>query len=140
MSVVLLHPRDSLTNDSPNHFQTMKLSNPKTHRFRNRKKRTDFGPQEASTKPETSKKPLGMGQVKILKRGEQLTKTTPDPQPQMKAAGSTEKVEGLYAGYSLLVVSPSPSSVPLPAFITKKIAAVSDATTDLRKMLRLDFS
>lgn len=85
-----------------------------------------------------------MGQVKILKRGEQLTKTTPDREPESvvveKESPLTEIVGGLYAGSSLFDVSPPPSSVPLPIFITKKIAAVSDATSDLRKMLRLDFS
>ncbi|RDX67673.1 hypothetical protein CR513_53419, partial [Mucuna pruriens] len=30
--------------------------------------------------------------------------------------------------------------IPLPVFITKKIAVVSDATSDLQKMLQLDFS
>ena len=86
-----------------------------------------------------------MGQVKILKRGEQLTETTPDPKTEtadVAAFRSTEPltgiVGGLYAGSC--VASPPPSSVPLPVFVTKKIAAVSEATNELRKMLRLEFS
>ncbi|KAK8465461.1 hypothetical protein PHAVU_009G089600 [Phaseolus vulgaris] len=111
---------------------------------------------------------LIMGQVKILKRGELLTQKTPDSQLPTETAvkevtsetetveitptlpstekvemtpilSSTEKVDGLYAGYSLLVMSPPPNSVPLPAFITNKIAAANCATSELRNILRLDF-
>lgn len=87
-----------------------------------------------------------MGQVKILKRGEQLPETTPDRQPETvkvelrSMEPVAEIVGGLYAGSSMVVASPPPSSVPLPFFVTKKIVAVKDATSDLRKMLRLDFS
>ncbi|TKY74773.1 hypothetical protein E2542_SST03536 [Spatholobus suberectus] len=162
MGVAVLHPQDSVRNKPPNHYQTIishfpniKFSNPnpKSHRSsRNRKKRGDSSPQDvyvsdparpASSNPQVNNKQLVRGQVKILKRGEQLAETTPDRQPQTESVGPTltltEKVEGLYAGYSMLVMSPPPSSVPLPVFITKKFAAVSDATSDLRKMLRLDF-
>lgn len=162
MGVAVLQPHDTLRNKPSNHYQTitspMKIPNPnsKPHRTpRNRKKRFDPSPQDVPVsvsglarpnKPYVNNKPLLTGQVKILKRGQQLTETTPDlqpPRPQTETVSSplpsTEKVEGLYAGYSMLVMSPPPSSVPLPAFITKKIAAVSDATSDLRKMLRLDF-
>ncbi|KAK7352668.1 hypothetical protein VNO80_18095 [Phaseolus coccineus] len=102
-----------------------------------------------------------MGQVKILKRGQVLAQKTPDLQlrtetveasptlpsaetveasPTLPSAEtveitptlpSTGKVDGLYAGYSLLVMSPPPNSVPLPAFITKKIAAANCATSEL---------
>ncbi|XP_039005113.1 uncharacterized protein LOC120132419 [Hibiscus syriacus] len=45
-----------------------------------------------------------------------------------------------YAG-SAFITSPPPSSVPMPAFFTKKMEVSvknSDATSDLRMMLRLD--
>ncbi|KAJ1376570.1 hypothetical protein SESBI_49798 [Sesbania bispinosa] len=82
---------------------------------------------------------LVMGQVKILKRGEHLTETTPDREPVKTVEKNSPLASGLYAGSSMYAVSPPPSSVPLPIFITKKVAAVSEATSDLRKMLRLDF-
>ena len=166
----VLHPHDFLRKNPSNQYQTIIPHSPnmnpnKSHRTsRNRKKRPDPSPQGVvsparltlSPKPQVKNKPqqqLVMGQVKILKRGQLLTQTTPDPPPQteivdQKLTPQTETVEkkdltsivdGLYAGYSMLVMSPPPSSVPLPAFITKKIAVVSDATSDLRKMLRLDF-
>ncbi|CAJ1973669.1 unnamed protein product [Sphenostylis stenocarpa] len=142
---------------------------PKSHRStRSRKKRTDPTSPEVPgpAQPTIPQKHLLMGQVKILKRGELLTETTQHPQLQTEAAKElstqtgaverevttatetkkinptsslAEKVEGFYAGYSILVMSPPPSSVPLPAFITKKIAAVNGATRDLRKMMRPDF-
>lgn len=50
---------------------------------------------------------------------------------------SPEKTD-VYAG-SAFVVSPAPSSLPLPSFSTKKQAQVYDsATRDLRRLLRLD--
>ncbi len=117
----------------------------------------------------SAKNNLVMGQVKILKRGEELTKTTPvqAPEPVKKTAenrpdpdlGSTERlgpdpqsvpiqirltelkdrVAPFYAG-SAFITSPPPSSLPLPAFFTKKTVTVShgDATTDLRRILKLD--
>ncbi|KAI4337274.1 hypothetical protein L6164_015710 [Bauhinia variegata] len=108
----------------------------------------------ASTiKPQVNK-PV-MGHVKILKRGEQLL-NTPDRAPETVKVvlekpdmvttvrlapkpeqNPTEKVAGLYAGSSVFVASPPPSSVPLPAFL--KTSAISDATSDLRRILRLDF-
>jgi len=147
------------------HFPKHSNPNPKSHRSsRSRKKRADPTPQNGSG-PAQQTKPLKpqpqpqliMGQVKILKRGEVLAQTTPDLQPRTETVEkevitetetveirstlpSTGKVEGLYAGYSLLVMSPPANSVPVPAFIKKKMAAVNCATNDLRKMLRLDFA
>ncbi|XP_028799073.1 uncharacterized protein LOC114754479 [Neltuma alba] len=101
-----------------------------------------------------------MGQIKILKRGELLTDAqtpapAPAPAPVVERAdllktdlesmarmvpnpepAPVEGLVGFYAGSSMFVASPPPSSVPLPAFFTKK--AVSDATSDLRRILRLD--
>ncbi|KAG5018593.1 hypothetical protein AAZX31_06G061800 [Glycine max] len=159
MGVAVLYPQDSLPHKPSTHYQTIiphfPSMNPKSHRTsRNRKKRPVPGPARPTTssKSQVNNKPpqqLVMGQVKILKRGELLSQTTPDPQPQTESVekktetvvkkGLTSTVEGLYAGYSMLVMSPPPSSVPLPAFITKKFAALSEATSDLREMLRLDF-
>lgn len=120
-------------------------------------------PPKALIKPN-----LVMGQVKILKRGEELASTVPfkepekkevekkspdlgsterlgpDPQSvptQIRLAGSKNRVGAapFYAG-SAFITSPPPSSLPLPAFFTKKTLAIKndDATTDLRRILKLD--
>ncbi|XP_043701319.1 uncharacterized protein LOC122651834 [Telopea speciosissima] len=110
-----------------------------------------------------------MGQVTILKRGEML-KPTEDrvrgvveeqakinevsvlcstdrlgPEPEMipKQIGLTDvkSVDGVFAG-SAFLTSPPPSSLPLPGFFTKKVvpSKIDVATTDLRRLLRLDLS
>lgn len=52
------------------------------------------------------------------------------------------KVVDMYAGSAFSMMSPSPSSLPLPSFFSKKqvsrIADDSTATRDLRRLLRLD--
>ncbi|OIV96468.1 hypothetical protein TanjilG_07860 [Lupinus angustifolius] len=134
MGVAVLNPQDFLQkSSSPKTSPPPNMKLPK--QYRTHPKRTH------STRPESTyasnpklNKPV-MNQVKILKRGEQLTKTTPYRKPE----AVSEKVVGLYAGASMLVASPPPSSVPLPVFVTKKIVAVNDATNNLRKILRLDF-
>lgn len=98
---------------------------------------------------------LVMGQVMILRRGESLdSKINGHRQPAKKASddlivpkqiriGDLKSVSGdVYAG-SAISLSPSPRSLPLPSFFSKKqvskIAAVEDcATRDLRRLLRLD--
>ncbi|KAI9117994.1 hypothetical protein K1719_010326 [Acacia pycnantha] len=87
-----------------------------------------------------------MGQVKILKRGELLTAAqSQSPAPVVKQAdrvktdlgpNPVEGLAGFYAGSSMFVASPPPSSVPLPAFFTKK--SISDPTNDLRRILELE--
>ncbi|KAF1871839.1 hypothetical protein Lal_00020634 [Lupinus albus] len=135
MGVVVLNPQDFLTksSSSPKTSPSPNMKLPKPNRTHPK--------QFHSTRPEStyaSKPKLNnpvMGQVKILKRGEQQAQTTPYRKPDPVS----EKVVGLYAGASMLVASPPPSSVPLPVFVTKKIVAVNDATNNLRKILRLDF-
>ncbi|KAJ1413144.1 hypothetical protein SESBI_19907 [Sesbania bispinosa] len=153
--VAVLHPQDCLKNKPlTSHPPKMKLPNPNpkpprtTRTHSNHQKqihksdKTSQSNRPASTsnqKPRSQVNKLVMGQVKILKRGEHLTKTTPDREPEKTVEKNSLLVGGLYAGSSMYTVSPPPSSVPLPIFITKKVAAVSEATSDLRKMLRLDF-
>ncbi|PHU09754.1 hypothetical protein BC332_21614 [Capsicum chinense] len=96
---------------------------------------------------------LVMGEVKILKRGEVLTNnnfvssevvedlvlSTTDrlgPEPDMVPKHVT--IADLYAG-SAFFSSPPPSSLPLPAFFKKKSDGDNhEATSDLRRLLRLD--
>lgn len=106
----------------------------------------------STVKPQLNQQPV-MGQVKILKRGELLTAapktpspaSAPPPAPVVEqadpvktdlASTSSNPVKGLagfYAGSSMFVASPPPSSVPLPAFFTKK--SINDPTMDLRRIL-----
>ncbi|KAJ9163005.1 hypothetical protein P3X46_022728 [Hevea brasiliensis] len=110
---------------------------------------------------------LVMGEVKILKRGESLAKSDnrvpkenrkprvkkeknadlvlgctdrlgPDPetvQKQVRVDEFNKLVEGMYVG-SASVASPPPSSLPVPGFLGK--SSNGAATTDLRRLLRLD--
>ncbi|CAL5186879.1 unnamed protein product [Lathyrus oleraceus] len=89
---------------------------------------------------------LVMGQVKILKRGEKLSpdnvmksedegcydsmlgstdRLGPDPQTVEKQVRVLDLTGGLYAGQTS-VLSPPPSSVPVPGFLGTKKGAVSD--------------
>ncbi|XP_027356906.1 uncharacterized protein LOC113866223 [Abrus precatorius] len=163
MCVALLHPQDCFT-DKTSHQTTitsgalrMKISKPNPKPLRsNRKKLTHPNPQNRSdqarptstspVKPQDSNK-LVMGQVKILKRGEQFPQATPNRRPKTATVEKelsststlTDKPDGPYAGYSMSVISPSPNSVPLPLFITRNFAALSDATSEIRKILRIEF-
>ncbi|XP_024163683.1 early nodulin-20-like [Rosa chinensis] len=64
------------------------------------------------------------GQVKILKRGEGLTKPAAphQPSPAPKKKRPSQKVQELrfYAGSCTSSASPPPSSLPLPSFLAKK--------------------
>ncbi|XP_010265698.1 PREDICTED: uncharacterized protein LOC104603375 [Nelumbo nucifera] len=150
-------------------------SNPNAMRS-GRRKRTPSGFQEKesgsnrcrSSVTKLPTKNLVMGQVTILKRGEELKSvTTCDDEKQAKikididsALCSTERlgpepemvpkqirltdskvVEGVFAG-SAFLASPPPSSLPFPAFFTKKGVPNKNevATIDLRQLLRLDLS
>jgi len=112
-------------------------------------------------------KNLVLGQVTILKRGESLdAKIKSEPAPSKNNCdeliiGGTERLgpdpemvpkqiklspvssglpPDMYAG-SAFSLSPSPSSLPLPSFFSKKQdskATDDSATRDLRRLLRLD--
>lgn len=60
---------------------------------------------------------------------------------RVSAGGGPDRVlAGFYAG-SAFITSPPPSSVPMPAFFAKKTGGLEgfvDATSDLRRLLRLD--
>lgn len=96
-------------------------------------------------------KNLAVGQVKILKRGEELTVTSVDNEKREEPnldLGLTERLRPdpttvpvlFYAGASAFVASPPPSSLPLPAFFTKKCVfpKTEDVASDLRRILRLE--
>nr|ADR71297.1 hypothetical protein 20 [Hevea brasiliensis] len=181
MGVAVLNPLDSLQNPlssrqdliSPprmKHPRNAKWPNPnRPNRAQpNRRKRspnTSPPSRAAVAAPRVPANNLIMGHVKILKRGEQLAKTTPEkvsrsakvekiedldlgsthwlgPEPELVPTQirlAESKANGFYAG-SAFITSPPPSSLPLPAFFMKKsVVGVknTDATSDLRRILGL---
>ncbi|XP_071721867.1 uncharacterized protein [Rutidosis leptorrhynchoides] len=147
----ILNPQDCLTN--------YPLSKPVHDRLNRRKTRPKHR-KSISPPPSAPVRNLVIGQVKILKRGEDfIPKTTPlnesdlgstkplRPDPDLsrrrKIKNTTVNdnsinglVASLYAGSALSLKSPSPSSVPLPAFFTKKLADVKTAGEDASQALK----
>ncbi|XVE53565.1 hypothetical protein DITRI_Ditri03aG0013000 [Diplodiscus trichospermus] len=173
MGVAVLQPEDCIKLLNPMKQPKYPCPNPNRMNRANRKKRsTNTSP--TSRPAVDSKVPannLVMGQVKILKRGEDLSKMTqekparfekenvdadlgttnrlgPDPGSVPTQVRLTESNNNgnkvvsaaFYAG-SAFITSPPPSSVPMPAFFTKKFGVTvkyDNATSDLRRILRLD--
>ncbi|XP_020205848.1 uncharacterized protein LOC109791009 [Cajanus cajan] len=127
-----------------------------------RRRRSPVADRDRRRSPPKAPSPatLVMGQVKILKRGEKLSlhnnnnnnsingktevgldlllgstdRLGPDPLTVQKQIRVSDSANGVYAG-SAFVSSPHPSSVPVPGFLGRNGAA----TSDLRRLLRLDF-
>ncbi|KAJ0262903.1 hypothetical protein HA466_0033610 [Hirschfeldia incana] len=102
---------------------------------------------------------VGVGQVRILKRGEEIPKKTADlavekadlvstrrngPDPsQIRLPVRKSKTAPFYAG-PVTMTSPPPSDVPLPAFFAAKksvsLFQATDATDHIIRLLRLDIA
>ncbi|XP_030512088.1 uncharacterized protein LOC115726380 [Rhodamnia argentea] len=182
MGVAVLHPQNHFVPD-PLFPRKHRLSQPpvkpptkaKPNSNRghpNRRKKSPAKSLAASPPPAPPAKNLVIGQVRILKRGEEIAAPTTALEPKVETearrteegAGSvspapelaqarTQKAEsarvspwsgrvlaGFYAG-SAFITSPPPSSVPMPAFFTRKTGGLdgfADPTSDLRRLLRLD--
>lgn len=144
------------------------LPNPNPNPKNNRRKRSpqkngSSGSANFWTSPPAKNLHLVMGEVKILKRGEVLTdkvslnlvkenklvsggvvedlvlSTTDRLGPEPYMVPKQIRIADFYAG-SAFVSSPPPSSLPVPAFFKKKSEGNHDATSDLRRLLRLDLS
>ena len=165
MGLAVLHPEDCLKLAYPKKHPKNSCPNPNPNRT-NRKNRSPNNSSRPIVGYKDPARNLVMGQVKILKSGEDLKKTAPEkhvrfekenvnvdlgstnrlgPDPgsvptkiRLTESNNSNKVVPVpfYAG-SAFITSPPPSSVPMPAFFTKKIG-VADATSDLRRILRLD--
>ncbi|XVF89371.1 hypothetical protein PTKIN_Ptkin19aG0125000 [Pterospermum kingtungense] len=172
MGVAVLKPEDCLKLP----YQMKQPKNPSVNPCRNHRRQPNRRKNASPPRPPTvvakaPTKTLVMGQVKILKRGEDLKTIAPakdvklekenvdvdlgstnrlGPDPKSvptqirltESNNSTTKAfpAAFYAG-SAFITSPPPSSVPMPAFFTKKIGVSvknDDATSDLRRILRLD--
>ncbi|CAL5440069.1 unnamed protein product [Camellia sinensis] len=140
VELAVLHPQDCLRDHLPR-----RKPNTNSNKTSNRRKRS---PEKNNNNNKNSnsfpaKKPV-MGQVKILKRGEELTTAMKNQVDENKAINlvvpKQKRIGDFYAG-SACISSPSPSSLPLPAFFTKKSVLGTNnrnATTDLRRLLGLD--
>jgi len=88
-----------------------------------------------------------MGQIRILKRGEDVSLTEKPTEPDVVSPpepvpAPAQIPDGFYAG-SAFVTSPPPSSLPLPAFFTKRNCGLSEAhnqeiASQLRRVLKLN--
>ncbi|KAL8133346.1 hypothetical protein AgCh_008707 [Apium graveolens] len=135
--------------------QSKSQFNPNSNQTRSRRRKrspslTDSNKfQNRTVDSRPGPKQLVNGQVKILKRGEKLDglklglgndelvlsstdRLGPDPETVQK---QIRAFNGLYAGSPSVLASPPPSSLPFPAFFTKRNDV---ATSDLRKLLRLN--
>ncbi|GMN45500.1 hypothetical protein TIFTF001_014688 [Ficus carica] len=169
--VVVLNPQDCLKQQfshkglisSPPHTKQPRNPNPNpnpnpsraNHRAQPNRRSRRAGASAATVQKSPANK-LVMSNVKILKRGEKLAETTPDPPspnpadkenlsdpaspPRFRPDPESDRVAGFYAGSSMCIVSPPPSSLPLPAFFSKKSIASTnvEATNALLSVLRLD--
>lgn len=66
----------------------------------------------------------------------------PNPESVQTRSTRSSRVPGFYAGSSACIASPPPSSLPLPAFFSKKsVGSINnEATSVLLKVLRLDLA
>lgn len=177
MGVVVLNPKDCLQYPlissppkKPSRNPNLKGSNPtRAQQQRNRSnirgntsrsKNASPSIQSPVEKPPTPG--LVMGQVKILKRGEEFAETSSNttnrPSIKVDTADKERKKSGVsikgsvdntgpdsryFAGSFVCVPSPPPSSVPMPGFFakmsTKSVPLGNDeATNALSKLLGLD--
>lgn len=153
MGVALLHPRDCLTVP----FSTRNILSPPppqrphkpTPNRRRRSHQTETSPPPKGSK---KKKNLNPNNVRILKRGGE--EKAPDPRSSTRQIVSDPVMipsqnrrsppPALFYAGTVTSTSPPPSEVPLPAFFAKRSVSSSfksaDATTDLRRILRLDIA
>lgn len=156
--VAILQPHDCLMHHHALSQRNFPFMTPPPSNKHHKKAHSINGPKQAhltsrnrnprsKTTPPDSSKNLLLGQVKILKHGEELPGSTevgskglplPLPLPPEEFVQS-RRVNGFYAGSAAFVNSPPPSSVPLPGFFAKRVFSACDsATNDLRRILRLD--
>lgn len=188
MGVAVLNPRDCLKDSLPSRHPKKPSRNPflsgsnptrnqqqQQQQQRNRvntrgstSRPKNASPSTQSTVEKPPSRDLVMGQVKILRRGEEYTETSgattslppleidadqgkgnhrqQPPPPRVSIEGSASNPGSdskFYAGSFLCVASPPPSSVPMPGFFAKKSTESvhlgnDEATNALLKLLRLD--
>lgn len=157
-SIAVLHPQDCIKDHLPRRRPLISppMNNPHANPNPTRSNRRKRSPEKKNnnSKPRNATahdfpvKTLVMGQVKILKRGEETTAPSKNPASEKKVGGlggsgmkaKQTRIGDFYAGSAVMITSPPPSSLPLPGFFTKKnvLRIDNDASADLRRLLRLD--
>lgn len=166
MSTDILHPQNCIRKEtliSPQSRSRVNPNpNPNSTRSRRRKRsqsnitesnngRSSTRSHDRTVENRSVNKNLVMGEVKILKRGEKLEDVKLGFRDEEEVLSSTDRLgpdpdtvmeqimvfNDLYAGSQSMLASPPPSAVPFPAFFAKKEGKVDEATSDLRRLLRL---
>ncbi|KAK6912540.1 hypothetical protein RJ641_022141 [Dillenia turbinata] len=132
MAVAILSPQNFHSHHAsvatpPPHISPCRNPNPNPNNHRRRR--------HQSKSP--AKVPV-MGQVKILKRGEHLKHSAPETSFQSGEPKSSSAVPLYYYAGSAFSTSPPPSSLPMPSFCKTMSNSDVTATSDLRRLLRLD--
>lgn len=161
MGVAVLSPQDCLSRHHHHHRHLIspankprRTPNPNSNTSPNRstrRRRNSNSPPPSSSSgssPTKSSQPLEksppvMGQIRILKRGEDLSPPTKRRESEVPArTGPNPIPNGFYAG-SAFVTSPAPSELPLPAFFTKRNCGFGETdqnqeiASELRRVLKL---
>ncbi|KMT19010.1 hypothetical protein BVRB_2g031060 [Beta vulgaris subsp. vulgaris] len=155
MAAAVLHPHDCLKRQPHHRRQLISPAtnpNPNPNPRSNRRKRNSPPPpsQNGPTKAHhsRSRSPPVLGQVRILKRGEEISLPSPPPMmnpiPVNRSGSGPVPVPGpsigeFFAG-SAFVTSPSPSELPLPCFFTRRNCGEAhnqEIASELRRVLKL---
>lgn len=159
MSTDILHPQNCIRKETLISPQSRSRINPNSTRSRRRRRsqsnitenNNGRKSQDRTVENRSGNKNLVMGEVKILKRGEKLEDVKLGFRDEEEMLSSTDRLgpdpetvmeqirvfNDLYAGSQSMLASPPPSAVPFPAFFAKKVERVEEATSDLRRLLRL---
>lgn len=164
MEVAILQPHDCLKRHHHHHHHRRQLisqvdksrrnlnPNPNpNHNRSNRRRRNSPPPPNGPTKSQHTRpnSPPVLGQVRILKRGEEMSLPVVSPSPPSLPEMMPESelrfvtgpiIDGFYAG-SAFVTSPPPSELPLPAFFTRRSCGGeshnNEIACELRRVLKL---
>ncbi|WMV41764.1 hypothetical protein MTR67_035149 [Solanum verrucosum] len=132
--VALLQPQDVLKHHVSYRQPPLPNPNPNPNPKNNRRKRS---PQKNGSANFSKVKILKRGQVlkeNKLVTGEDLVLSTTDMVPK------NITIAHFYAGSGFSSSSPPPSSLPVPAFFKKESEHNLHATSDLRRLLRIDLA
>ncbi|XP_021738272.1 uncharacterized protein LOC110704766 [Chenopodium quinoa] len=144
MEVATLQPYDCLKRHHNHRRQLISPavkpnSNPNP---RSNRRRRNSPPPSGKAQQARPRSPPILGQIRILKRGEEIS--LPLPQPAKKSEPESRSfsgpvLDGFYAG-SAFVTSPPPSELPLPAFFTRRNCGEAhnqEIACELRRVLKL---
>ncbi|CAH8383534.1 unnamed protein product [Eruca vesicaria subsp. sativa] len=135
MGTEVIRPQNCLVDRMRDSPATIFHQPPRNHSHRKPPLRPDQRRRFGSVDFRTTSKDV------IRRRGESF-----DSFSNIKSRRSNAPADDIYAGSSIFVVSPAPSSLPLPSFSRRNVksqvvvVSVDDlASQDLRRLLRLEF-